>query len=207
MVTRFSTTSERIDNACAHMFFRLVTFGFVATAIISSFGLAAFFTLGISREPATASRIGEALTEFTSTYSGLVPHIDDHPALAPAETQSPSVVKAEIPPLSAAQGPPPSDTPPEAPGSRAKVEPLPEQEANATTQELSIASPTRGRTADETPAPEIDEAQETATQPLPLAEEVGATPDATRTVPSADEERDRLFRDFKSKLAIASARP
>jgi hypothetical protein len=194
--------TDRVDKIGATDFF-WVSIATFAAAIVVLYGLGCFVLLDTSRQMATTQIVGAAI-ESRSTRSDVAPHAGD-PVLSGAETQPPDVIEVRVPLPPIAQSPPPVDTRPEEPGSRANFKP-PEYETSDT-----ILSPTdsanQGPIADEIP-PEPTKPDQFGRGPSTPVEQARVDPDASLTATPAastiDEERSVRFKfSFPKMVAIS----
>ena len=189
--------TDRVDKIGATDFF-WVSIATFAAAIVVLYGLGCFVLLDTRGQMATTQIVGAAI-ESRSTRSAAAPHAGD-PVLSGAETQPPDVIEVRVPLPPVAQGPPPVDTRPGEPGSRANFKP-PGYETSDT-----ILSPTdsanQGPIADPI-SPEPTKPDQFGRGPSTPVEQARVDPDASLTaMPAAstiDEGAFRAFQIFRSQ--------
>jgi hypothetical protein len=158
----------------------LVAFGLAAAVIVVLFGVASLSLLGSGNETRTVARVGESGFEARSIPPDVPQSSDDDATSISAEA-----------------------TPDEDAGARSNFEPPLDRKAIVTPEEIPPASPTQSPLTAETHPPELSESQQATTKPLPLGDEVSATPgeNASGTtmpaVPIPDEARDQIFWSFQ----------
>jgi hypothetical protein len=190
--------TDRVDRIGATDKVFWVSIATFATAIIVLYGLGCFVLLD-TRGQTAMTQIIEAVTESRSTRSDVAPHTGD-PVSSGAGTQLPDAIEARalLPPV--AQSPPPVDTRPEEPGSRANFKP-PKYEASDTIL-TPTGSSTEGPLADEITL-EPTTPEQFGREPSIPVEQARVDPDASvTTMPAAstiDEGAFRAFQIFRSQ--------
>jgi hypothetical protein len=194
-----SAMTDRVDRIGATDKVFWVSIATFATAIIVLYGLGCFVLLDTSGQTAM-TQIVEAVIESGSTRSDVAPQTGDSVSSG-AGTQPPDVIEARalLPPV--AQSPPPVDTRPEGPESKANFEPPPKYEASDTILTPTDSS-TEGPLADEITL-EPTKPEQFGREPSIPVEQARVDPDASlTTMPAAstiDEGAFRAFQIFRSQ--------
>jgi hypothetical protein len=182
--SRAATTSDRSKKAVvtADMVSHLVSIGFVGAATIILFSVASVSLLGPGKEPLAGCRIGDDVLRYTNGNAAPIP----------AQTDPLTLELAKILPASLPQGASISEAP-EVRGAKPGFElPSPDHDASTTISEARDAVLRGGALITKTPSIEVSGSEQAATERLPIADEVNATPDASRGTEPTEIPNERL---------------